>query len=63
MPNFIVQSGDTFLKVEPPDKVTFISEKSLANRYTSKYAAKMHLRNLDGVPDNVKILMENLENG
>lgn len=56
MPNFVVQSDDTFLKVEPPDRVTFISNKAIANSYVSKYAAKMHLRQLEGVPENVKIV-------
>jgi len=56
MPNFIVQSGETFLKVEPPNHVTFISNKALANSYVSKYAAKMHLRRLEGVPENIKIV-------
>lgn len=56
MPNFIVSLGDTFLKVEPPNRVTFIDNKSLANSYPSRYAAKTHLRNLEGVPDNVKIV-------
>lgn len=56
MPNFIVQSGDTFLKVEPPDRVIFITDKAIANSYVSKYAAKLHLRQLKGVPENVKIV-------
>lgn len=56
MPNYCVANGDTFLKVEPPNIVTFISDKSLANFYPSKYAAKMHLRTLEGVPENIKIV-------
>ncbi len=56
MHNFIVQLDNTFLKVEPPNRVTFIDNKSLANSYPSRYATKNHLRNLEGVPDNVKII-------
>lgn len=47
---FIVKSGNLFMKVEPPNRVTFISNIQLANSYPSKYAAKCHLRQLDGVP-------------
>ncbi len=56
MPNFLVSVDDQYLKVEPPDRVTFISDKSLANSYPSKYAAKTHLRSLEGVPENIKIV-------
>ena len=51
------------MKIVPGIGVTWV--KANANTYSSKYAAKRHLKQLDNVPDNVKIVevetvMENI---
>lgn len=61
-PRFIVKSGNLAMRVEPPSRVTFISDARLANTYSSRYAAKRHLKLLDGVPDNAEIIEFIMEN-
>ena len=63
MPTFAVFHQDYFMKIVPGIGVTWV--KANANTYSSKYAAKRHLKQLDNVPDNVKIVevetvMENI---
>jgi hypothetical protein len=56
MPTFVIlySSGEA-LKVLP-DCLAWAKDGSSANTYTSKYQAKRHLKELDNVPDDVRIV-------
>lgn len=62
MPKFIIKSGNLAMRVEPPSRVTFIPDARLANTYTSRYAAKRHLKLLDDIPANAEIIEFIMEN-
>ena len=55
MPTFVVSDGTGLMKVINNSPV-FILDSSHANKYTSKYQAKRHLKQLDNVPENVKVV-------
>lgn len=55
MPTFIVTGPEGAMIVVKNEPV-FILDSKYANKYTSKYQAKRHLKQLDNVPDNVKIV-------
>lgn len=63
MPTFVIMLERSALKTAP-GSVLWVKDARQANTYTSKYQAKCHLKQLDNVPDGVKIveLVEN-ENG
>lgn len=58
MPTFIVTDANkgVALKILPGFKLNWVIDFKLANRYTSKYAAKRHLKELDNLPEGVKII-------
>lgn len=56
MPTFIIQCNDRFMYVNSDGSIQWVKDRSFANTYTSKYQAKKHLRLLDNVPDNVKVI-------
>ena len=55
MPTFVVMLNDKFMRVFG-GKPFWVETKNMANRYSSKYAAKRHLKALDNVPEDVKIV-------
>ena len=55
MPTFVVMLDTKALKVNQLTGIEWVFDARLANSYTSKYQAKRHLKQLDKVPDNVKI--------
>jgi len=55
MPTFVVANADGVMKVVNNSPV-FILDSRYANKYTSKYQAKRHLKELDNVPEGVKIV-------
>ncbi len=55
MPTFaVLNNAGLYLKVTPDLKLNWVS--SDPNKYTSKYAAKRHLKELDITADNVKVV-------
>ncbi len=56
MPTFIVQYEDRYMYVHGDGTVQWVKDKSFANTYTSKYQAKKHMKMLDNVPDNAKVV-------
>ena len=54
MPTFVISHDNYNLKVVPGVGVVWVSKDP--NTYPSKYAAKRHLKQLDNIPDNVKIV-------
>lgn len=54
MPTFVVTHNDCFMKVVPGVGVVWTYKEP--NTYPSKYAAKRHLKQLDNIPDNIKIV-------
>lgn len=67
MPTFIIiDSNQRSLRKAVGSTIIWASDARLANTYPSKYAAKKHLRKLDNVPEDVKIIElvdVNLNNG
>lgn len=55
MPTFIVMRGANTLKVVP-GSILWVNDARTANTYPSKYAAKRHLKQLDNMPNDIKIV-------
>ena len=55
MPTYIVIKDENAMKVVS-NAATFIEDARHANIYTSKYQAKRHLKELDNVPEGVKVV-------
>lgn len=55
MPIYCIVKDNKAMKVIV-NKAIFIDDARLANTYPSKYAAKKHLKQLDNVPEDVKII-------
>lgn len=53
---FIVQSDDIYLLKAIRNEIVWTVDVDKANTYPSKYAAKKHLRTLDNVPEDVRII-------
>lgn len=63
MPTFVIlNSVGQALKVLP-QCYAWVKDARKANTYTSKYQAKRHLKELDNVPDDVKIVEVLTEKG
>jgi hypothetical protein len=56
MPTFVVMLDVKALKVNTCTGIEWVSDARKANTYSSKYQAKRHLKQLDNVPGNVKIV-------
>lgn len=57
MPTFIIiDSAQRSLKKAVGSTILWVSDAHLANTYPSRYAAKQHLKKLDNVPPDVKII-------
>ena len=69
MPTFVVTNDDGyFMKVNKDgikwdDPHNYLNVFRFFNTYQSKYAAKRHLKELDNVPDDVKIVELVMEKG
>lgn len=55
MPTFAVTSNEFFMKVTK-DGLSWFADHTKANIYTSKYQARRHLKELDNVPEDAKIV-------
>lgn len=55
MPTFIVMRDSQALKVVP-GSILWVNDARQANTYPSKYAAKKHLKQLDNMPNDIKIV-------
>jgi hypothetical protein len=62
MPTYVVIKDGNAMKVVS-NAATFIEDARHANIYTSKYQAKRHLKELDNVPEGVKIVELVMEKG
>ena len=56
MPTFVVTHYNYAMKVTPEFGIVWVSDARTANTYTSKYQARRHLKELDNVPEDVKIV-------
>lgn len=62
MPTFAILSANgLYLKVKPNFTLDWV--QCGPNTYTSRYQAKRHLKELDNVPDNVKVVPLVIEEG
>jgi hypothetical protein len=55
MPTFAISNDRGYLKVNLD--FTFNWSQTDFNKYPSKYAAKKHLKELDNVPEDVKVVL------
>lgn len=55
MPTYMVMNNEGAMKVVNNQPI-FILDSRSANIYTSKYQAKRHLKELDNVPEDAKIV-------
>ncbi len=55
MPTFVVTDNEFFMKVTK-EGLSWFADHNKANTYTSKYQARRHLKELDNVPEGVKII-------
>lgn len=53
---FVIVLGHRFLCKAVNSTILWIDDPNKANTYPSKYSAKKHLRMLDNVPEDVKII-------
>ena len=56
MSKFIVLRPDGHAMIVLLNRPVWIENTKIANTYPSKYAAKKHLRMLDNIPEDVKIV-------
>lgn len=56
MPTFVVMLNQQALKVTPGLGILWVIDARQANTYSSKYAARRHLKQLDNIPNDVKII-------
>lgn len=58
MPTFVITDGQkgVALKVAPGLNLLWVIDFKDANTYPSKYAAKRHLKQLDNIPEDIKIV-------